>query len=157
MTEDVVRQLLLNFGEVQRAQDPSLLREMVEAARSSSGLFDEEAWMNAISSDLGDWEVGGPTRVSSFFEDVFGTADPSEIKEQDLLGTSEQSARFPDEESGEDSKDKDMAQENEASSVQSGFQMKHAFRAEVFNIDMVLDAHALLLGAVLVWVFYILR
>jgi len=51
----------------------------LKAAQSRSGRFDEEAVVNAISSDLREWEVGSEDRFSSYFYDVFGTSSPVEV------------------------------------------------------------------------------
>ena len=77
--EDLIQSLLLQCGEVERANNPQLIREMVEAAQSSSGCLDEEAFFNALTGDLQELDVDSDYQFSTFFEDVFGTDDPNKV------------------------------------------------------------------------------
>ena len=80
LSEEFVRSLLLKYGEVERAADATLIREMVHVAQSQSGLLDDEAWINALSSGLEDWDVQADGRFSTFFEDVFGMTSPRHVE-----------------------------------------------------------------------------
>jgi hypothetical protein len=44
---------------------------MVEVARSPSGRLDVEAFADALTSDLDEWQVGNEDRLSTIFYDVF--------------------------------------------------------------------------------------
>jgi hypothetical protein len=70
---EMVKFLLMQNGEVERANDSKLVQGMVDAAKSPSGRFDELAFVNALTSDLSDWEVGCEDRISTYVYDVFGT------------------------------------------------------------------------------------
>jgi hypothetical protein len=72
---DLVEGILWELGEFERAQDPQLVREMVQVASSTSGRFDEEALANALTSDIQDWKVGSEENISTLFCDVFGRND----------------------------------------------------------------------------------
>ena len=68
----LVRNLLLVSGEYERAHDKVLVEKMVEAASSSSGLLDEEAFVHALTGDLSLWNVGCEDDQTSTFFDVYG-------------------------------------------------------------------------------------
>ena len=78
--EEFVRSILIELGEHERAEDNDLVHDMVQVAQSQSGLFDEEAFCNAISADIQDWKVvGNEDAVATFFEEVFGSTNPRAI------------------------------------------------------------------------------
>jgi len=54
---------------------------MVEIARTDSGRLDDGAFLQALSTDLGDWPVGSEDRCSTLFEDVFGVTNPAKVKD----------------------------------------------------------------------------
>lgn len=58
VTSELVEGLLLENQEGERAKDSALIQRMVDAARSPSGLLDEEAFLNALTSDLNGYEDG---------------------------------------------------------------------------------------------------
>lgn len=69
---DLVEAILLECGEIERANDGILKKEMVEVARSRSGRLDFEAFVNMLTYDLDEWDVGTEERLSTIFFDVFG-------------------------------------------------------------------------------------
>lgn len=146
MNEDFVGALLLRFGEVERAQNPGLVREMAEAARSTSGNFDEEALINALSSDLADWDVT-PGRVSTFFEDVFGTPNPDSVSR---LESEDITIQEVDEEVTPEP-------ENDKGGGANSPDKRLFVTSALFNMDMVVDANMSLWSMVMIWVFYFLR
>ena len=83
LTAELVRDLLLAGGENERAADEATVGKMVEAASSSSGLFDEEALVNALTSDLSDWKVGCEDNETTTFFDVWGFESYREKKKID--------------------------------------------------------------------------
>lgn len=90
LDENLVRHLLLKYGETERAQNPELVRQMVESAHSQSGLFDEEAFVNSVSSDIRRWDTKGDGRMSTFFYDVFGVGDPTKVEKLGEITAGEQ-------------------------------------------------------------------
>lgn len=58
VTPELVEGLLLENQEEERAKDSALIQRMVAAAHSSSGRLDEEAFLNALTSDLNGYEEG---------------------------------------------------------------------------------------------------
>jgi hypothetical protein len=68
----LVRKLLILHGECERAADPIMVDKMVEAATSSSGLFDQEAFTKALTSDLSEWNIGAEDKNTTSFYDVWG-------------------------------------------------------------------------------------
>jgi hypothetical protein len=73
VTTDLVKSLLVMNGEFERADDSVLVQRMVDAAQSPSGCLDESAFVNALTSDLGAWDVGCEDKMSTSLYDVFGT------------------------------------------------------------------------------------
>ena len=178
VTEDLVRELLLKYGEVERAQNTALIREMVMAASSTSGLLDDEAWINALSSGIDEWQPGAEERtITTFFEDVFRTRNPHDVYVEDLVKQDCKEVERIDENDvarsyqenvvsikGDTGNQDEMVStgvEDENSRRCTGSACCHKrrnqmFPSETFNIDMVTDAHASLWIVVLIWVFYIL-
>ena len=72
MNAELVRSLLLAGDEYERAADSVIIDKMVEVASSSSGLLDEEALVNALTSDLSEWKVGCEDNETTTFFDVWG-------------------------------------------------------------------------------------
>jgi hypothetical protein len=68
----LVRTLLLRHGEYERAADAVLVDKMVEAASSPTGLFNEESFVHALTSDLWQWKVGSEDNQTTLFFDVWG-------------------------------------------------------------------------------------
>jgi hypothetical protein len=76
----LVKNLLLQAGEVERAADDVLVEQMVQAAtppgvnhhHHHSGCLDMQAFVHALTDDLKLWEVGAEDRLTSSFFDVFG-------------------------------------------------------------------------------------
>lgn len=173
--EEFVRKLLLKLGEFERSRNLTLIREMVGAARSESGCLDEEAVANAISSDLGDWEVGCEDKSTTLFEDVFGTRDQLDVTK--LAAGDPCSTEFADAEVGNanpaaelaNSRGDNCCQEMSLcwsylcwiSTVFSCFgycwlKQDALFDVEPSNIDMVIDAHHSVVIVVLIWIFLVL-
>jgi hypothetical protein len=148
--EAFVEALLLKNGEYERAQNPRLIREMVEAARSSSGTFDDEAFINALSSDLGCWDVDGDERLSTFFYDVFGTETLAEVDRLE--------AEDPRDMGVDDAGvDEEASNPNEKSrhGVSCETKRSYLFRPGTYNIDLVVDSHRSLIIAVGIWGFFL--
>jgi len=79
--ETLVQLLLLQHGEIERANNAKLVKEMVVLANrgsKSGGYLDEQALLFALTSDLvPPWDAVCEDTPTSFFYDVFGRATPS--------------------------------------------------------------------------------
>ena len=75
--ETLVQLLLICHGEIERANNDELVKEMVELANSDSGFFDDQALVRAISSDLKAWNPTCEETPTTFFYDVFGVPLPT--------------------------------------------------------------------------------
>jgi hypothetical protein len=149
--EAFVEALLLKNGEYERAQNPKLIREMVEAARSSSGTFDDEAFINALSTDLGQWDVDGDERMSTFFYDVFRTENFAEVDHLAAEGPRDLGV----DDSGVD-EEADNPRETSRHGVCSKKKKRsYLFKPGTYNIDLVVDTHSSLINAVGIWAFYL--
>jgi hypothetical protein len=144
--EAFVEALLIKNGEYERAQNPRLIREMVEAARSSSGMFDDEAFINALSSDLEQFDVDGDERLSTFFYDVFGTETLAEVDRLEAEDPRDM---------GVDDSDVDEEVNNPTEKSRHDVCRKtkrsYLFRPGTYNIDLVIDTHSSLISAVGIW------
>ena len=67
----------MSHGEIERANNPKLVKEMVALAKSESGLLDDEALLNALTSDLGPWDPTCTDVPTTLFYHVFHRAHPS--------------------------------------------------------------------------------
>jgi hypothetical protein len=153
--EDFVRRLLVRYGESERAENIKLVQQMVEMASSPSGLFDEEALANAVASDLTQWDVPSEGRLSSMFYDIFYESNPHDVKNleaDDLMSGA-------DEEAAEKKEPTKCAHAccKCFSCVFGRCRASPLFKAELFNIDMVVDCHSSASTVALIWVFYIMR
>jgi hypothetical protein len=74
----LVRTLLLRHGGHEHAADDFLVDKMVEAASSPTGLFNEESFVHALTSDLCEWKVGSEDNQTTSFFDVWGFETYSE-------------------------------------------------------------------------------
>ncbi|KAL7555658.1 hypothetical protein ACA910_006160 [Epithemia clementina (nom. ined.)] len=116
MDETLVQLLLLINGEIDRANDEQLVKEMVKVANSASGRFDEDSLINAISSDLSAWDPTCVDTPTTFFYDVFGVALPSiktKLKKEDKV----EEVRTTDEEGGAQEKLSPSGDDKEVPSV----------------------------------------
>ena len=139
VTPKLVEALLLENGDFERARDAALIRRMVDAARSPSGRLDEEALINALTSDLDQWEVGCEDRRSTYVSDVFGTDD---IPAFQRLG--EKRAK-EEEEDLEDPSTKDDDDDN----------VKLLKKRSGKIIDSVVDSYASFFSLLLIWLFFL--
>jgi len=121
--EAFIQYLLVSHGEIERANDTKLVREMAELAQSASGTFDEEALINAISSDLELWDPANEDTPSTFFQDVFQLPLPkrgiklqAEPLDEDgktnqgppVLNADDEEKKETEEEEAQDEEDKDI-------------------------------------------------
>jgi hypothetical protein len=144
VTADFVRALLTANGEYERARDKQLIETMVQAAGSSSGLFDEEAFVNALTSDIGEWKVGSEDRTSSYVFDVFGKENALDFEL--VLKRTKQSV-----EETRTGGDVENSAEDEADDKLVG---NGDWNTKV--IDLVIDSHASVTTVVFIWLFFIL-
>lgn len=145
--EAFVEKLLLKNGEYERARNPSLIRQMVEAARSPSGTFDDEAFINALSSDLEQWDVDGDERLSTFFYDVFGAENLAEVNRLEAEDPRDLGVDDSGVDEGADNHPSEKCKTKRA----------HLFRPGTINIDLVVDSHSSLVNAVGIWAFFLFR
>lgn len=129
LNADVVLKLLEAHGEYERAQDKVLVDQMVECCQSSSGLLDLGAWLNALTHDVQQYEVGVEDRISTHTFDVWGFSTYKEWEDCQV------------EHAGEEEEDDD------------NYKIKR--RRTQSNIDFAVDPHASVSLAAAIWTFYI--
>jgi hypothetical protein len=137
LDEDLMKSILLESGERERAQNKQLVREMVEVARSPSGLLDEEAFVNALTSDLDDWKVGSEDRLSTLYADVYEDDEEAE-DDEDGAGDEEGATKPTGDDKAENS---------------GNFEGKNVL--DHANIDFVVDAHSSVTVVMLIWLFFV--
>ena len=141
MTPTLVYQLLKLCGEHERAQDVELILEMTAVASSSSGRFDEEALVNAISSDIRSFDTEWITHQSTYVKDIFGDAD---------LKTFEQGTSASVKAVEEDPESHLEAQDGEQPAALKVVKGKSAI-----HFDATIDSFASTITLVAIWAFYI--
>eukprot|EP00934_Nitzschia_sp_Nitz4_P003806 Nitzschia sp. Nitz4//scaffold23_size168460//147873//151411//NITZ4_002247-RA/size168460-snap-gene-0.128-mRNA-1//1//CDS//3329543719//3796//frame0 len=70
LTYQLIEALLIENGEMERAKDEQLIKDMMAAASSQSGCFDEAALINALTADVSAWEAGCEENETTYVEDV---------------------------------------------------------------------------------------
>lgn len=135
LTPGLVKALFLANGEPERAKDTVLIHRMIEAAQSSSGRFDDEALINAITSDLGAWGVEFEDRNTTYIYDSLGAEEAYSFQQS---GLSQQYQKPTD------SVKKDGSG--------NGQIIK---RTALEPIDSVIDSFASTFTVVIIWIFYL--
>lgn len=75
--EALIQLLLVSHGEMERANEKELVRDMAIAASSPSGVFDQDALINALTSDVvPTWDPTCDNTAKTFLFDVLGEAFP---------------------------------------------------------------------------------
>jgi hypothetical protein len=142
LTSGLVKALLLANGEHERAKDTELIHRMIEAAQSSSGRFDEEALINAITSDLGAWGVEFEDRNTTYIYDSFGAEEAYSFQQSGLAQQYQKPA----------DRVKDDASRNGQVSSRNDQVIK---RTTLEPIDSVIDSFASAFTVVIIWIFYL--
>ena len=88
----LVRKLLILNGECERAADVVLVDKMVEAASTDTGCLDMEAFVQALTADLSEWDVGSEDRNTTSFYDVYGFSNYYEKAIQEIEAEEEKEA-----------------------------------------------------------------
>ena len=135
LNASLVKNILVECGELERSRDATLVDELVEAASSPSGRLDAAAFAKCLTSDLDQWEVSSEDRVSTHFFDVFGEA------RSDVMTRHRKRRR----------KESD---EEESSSEKGVFDRENC--RDHSNSDFVVDSHASVICIVIIWFFYFL-
>ena len=141
MTPTLVYQLLKLCGEHERAQDVELILEMTAVASSSSGRFDEEALVNAISSDIRSFDTEWITHQSTYVKDIFGDADLKTFEQ----GTSESMKAV----------EEDPESHLEAQDGEQPAALKVVKGKSAIHFDATIDSFASTITLVAIWAFYI--
>ena len=135
---DLVETILLECGEIERASNDILKKEMVEVTRSSSGRLDFEAFVNALTYDLDEWDVGTEERLSTIFFDVFG---------EERSAVNEKCRK-------EKGKDPISGGDTELQTEQGMFTGLNSVDHSV--VDLVVDTHSSVICVCLIWFFYLM-
>jgi hypothetical protein len=153
VTCKLIETLLLRNGEFERAKDVDLIQKMVDVCKSPSGLLDEQAFLNALTFDLKEWEVGCEDRRSTYVEDVFGAEEFTttferwgKVEEEQAVAKQEQA-----EEDEDHVEDPDDDAEEEAGDKHVLLSKKRSGRI----IDSVVDSYASSATLLLIWLFYL--
>jgi len=93
----LVQDLLMAHGEYDRAADEALVEQMVEAAQSSTFLFDVEALVNALTLDLKEWDIMNDINYATALDDVWGDCGKRNIMTIGVKDSSSKSQRRQEE------------------------------------------------------------
>uniref|UniRef100_A0A7S2VG97 Uncharacterized protein n=1 Tax=Entomoneis paludosa TaxID=265537 RepID=A0A7S2VG97_9STRA len=181
--EALIQLLLIQHGEIERANNPRLVKEMVALAQSPSGVLDIQALTQAVSSDLSCWDVTNEDTPTTFFYDVFNEAVPGvktilRKQDQDLMKKDkEQEQASVPEQSEPDIETASMNNKNQVDEEDPPKQPgilgrcckflfpiiyanrfeKPTFITSLSGIDMAVDMTASIWVHVFTWVSYILN
>ena len=72
LNRELISRIFLSYGEVELAENYSLVNEMLEVATTPEGMMDEEAFTKALTSDVQLYDIENESRLTTNFEDVFG-------------------------------------------------------------------------------------
>ena len=98
MSPDLIRRILVAYGEYQLAADDSLVEEMCQAATGSISIDTDETTIinrtlcvesfgEALTYDVKLYDIRNETRLTTNFDDVYVTAQAVEDKEEEMWGT----------------------------------------------------------------------
>ena len=145
LTPDYIRELLVGHGEYERAQDDSLIDEMISlAGGGSQQVFDEGAFLRALTADVLEWKAGTEDNETTFVRDVFGTDGLSK-----LLDSNEEKAKLKSPASSEE--DEEAINDK----VQKEPNLEDIAKANSLKIiDSVVDSYASFTLLLITWIFY---
>ena len=149
LEQALMEEILLECGETERAENTQLLQEMIEAATSSSGRLDLEAFVKALSSDLDLWPLESESRTTTFFFDVFGE---SRAQVNDAISVGRINVLSDSHDKAENDKTDDPEQEGDRQfgSFTKENSIDHS------DIDFVVDIHASVVVMLVIWFFFLM-
>ena len=167
LTTDMVQTLLLENGEVERANDAKLIQDMVDVVSTTTAeqRFDMAAFLTALTSDLQDWDAGCEDRTSTYVYDILGSGtldsfeqlpSPSSSRSNSSHGSTKrgveeaekgasEKATNDDEEDNEDDNQEDNEEDNKETGPNNDARNNHttqhptAERAIATNSAKVID------------------
>lgn len=177
LTVEFIQALLRVQGEDDRAEDAALVESMLQLAEGSM-VLNEETWVQLLTSDLGQWEVGSEdkTGTTEFFdvfqyESHYAAADVKEQETQAIDPASVYLKNGEQEHAGaNDSQDEDCAGPTVGDKVNEGAIDKKGVKV-IMNvkgvrrpinqipmasyIDFAVDSQRSVSFVVAAWVFYV--
>lgn len=99
LSPDLIRRILVAYGEYQLAEDDKLVDEMYQAATAKNTIVNTdsstttptvlsvETFGEALTHDIGLYDIRNETRLTTNFDDVYVTEEDVEEKEEEMLGT----------------------------------------------------------------------
>lgn len=143
LNEDLIEALLLETGEYERAQQPDLIREMLDMA-DSSAVLDEDTLARVLTADVSQWEVGSDRRETTIYYDVMGALSPRQLIRQHESSD----PHMETETEGPDDAERQKLILSEDMLVDTTV-LGHT------SVDYVMDAHSSLVIVVITWLFYV--
>lgn len=145
LSADLVTSLLGAWGEHERAKDSKLVDAMVMVAGGPGTPFNEEAFVNALTSDLSKWEVGTEDRLSTSFFDVWNY---DSRREKELLDKEQAEAKSS-------AIDKATAQQGEILTENEEEEYVPRLPLMGANIDFAVDCHSSVAVTCILWLFFV--
>lgn len=134
LDSSLVEAILLECGEYELSQNEALIVEMIEAANSSSGRLDVNAFCHALTSDLDLWPIGSEQSVTTFFQDVFGVDRGTQYEQRQTK----------------------KQEDPESNTHEKGVIDADKKLPDLSSVDFVVDTHASVTCVALIWFFYIM-
>jgi hypothetical protein len=174
LDEDLVEAILLDMGESERAQDPQLIREMVELGRNPSAgpsrrPFDAQTLAQVLTADVAPyWPLHNANHCTTYWEDVVCVNDSVDRKS----GSSDNNdIDHIDESANEVLTDPAAPMMNEAmnervpmatseiaaeTKVQPSHSPKNQGHPLLTPIDYAVDSHTSVVIVGIIWTFYVM-
>lgn len=153
LSPDLVRNLLILYGETTAANNDVLVQEMVDIAAKSENLkdpvtLDTEVFVVALTSDVAVWESGTEERLTTPFYDVFG------CEVQDICDDN-----FADRSSSNKEREIPLVLEvqksNNTLKVKEGNKPAFRYVKSFPSVDSVVDTQRSIFFSMTMWVYYI--
>lgn len=152
LTNGLIRNLLLSFGEVDAASDNELIEKMITCATASypgTAIFDETTFLRALTVDVIEWQCCWDHNISTPFYDVF-ECDPKDAHR--LMDGS-----FLNGNDDDNTKENQDLEENSKKSndISTTTFPSLNFTSTSPSIDYVVDSFYSTFFVMALWVFYI--
>ena len=166
LDEDLIKNLLLDMGEQERAKDLILIREMVDMAMTDSGKLDVAALVQATTSDIKhlyrkhmpEDDSLAEEQLTTFFYDVFGYNQGDQLdipKDQNDDNDNKDTNSSRKEEDPVERQVVVSAPDTQAKKTEAGHFDFYCKSVNHTNIDYRIDAHSSIAVVVFIWLFYI--
>ncbi len=156
VTPELIKAVLARYDETGLTQDEQLIQQMIQDVTGGDpdGVLDADSFAKALSDDVLLYDVSKETRVSTFYEDVFGTeVEISQQKKKNKEEEEENPLKAADDTNNDDNDDAENPSEKDN---EPKFTNKFTFsQIDLMSDGMRSKTHITM--AYLSFVFYVFR